>query len=128
MEKRTLNKKWLASVVLLISLIASVVFFVQSRPTIAPVVIPINPPQQQTQVSVITYQGESGKDALTLLKEKATIEQDKSSMVTVINGRKADTGRHEYWAFYINGKSASVGPADYQTQAADTIQWKIDKY
>jgi len=128
MEKGIINKKVLALGVLLVALIASVTFFVSNKPTIEPVILPAISLQQEAQVESITHKGEAGKDALTLLKEKATLEQDKSGLIISINGRKADNSKHEYWAFYVNGKSAAVGPADYQTQATDTIQWKIDKY
>lgn len=128
MKKRVLNKKVLALIVLLVALIASATFFVSNQPAINPVTLPTISLQQEVQAENLTYQGESGKDALTLLKQKATVELDKSGLVIAINGRKSDNSKHEYWAFYVNGKSASVGPADYQTQDADTIEWKINKY
>lgn len=128
MEKGVLNKKILALGVLGVAVVAYLTFFLPNKPTTAPVITPTISIQQETQTEGLTYQGESGKDALTLLKQKATIEQDKSGLVIAINGRKADNSKREYWAFYINGKSAQVGPADYQTQDSDTIQWKIEKY
>ncbi len=90
--------------------------------------------QQQSSTTVdkakesLSYKGEEGKDALTLLKVKAKIEQDKSGLVISINGRKANSSVHEYWAFYVNRKLAPVGPADYKTKDVDTIEWKIEKY
>lgn len=75
-----------------------------------------------------SYQGQEGKNALTILKEKTAIEQDGSSLVIAINGRKAASAKREYWAFYVNGKMAEVGPADYQTKNEDNIEWKIEKY
>ena len=128
MEKVAINKKILAIIVLLVALIASATFFVSSQPAINPVTLPTISLQQEVQADTFTYKGESGRDALTLLKQKATAELDKSGLVISINGRKADNDKHEYWAFYINGKSASIGPADYQTKDTDTIQWKMDKY
>lgn len=76
----------------------------------------------------ISYQGITEKDALSILKERATVSQNSSGLVTEINGRKADNSKHEYWAFYINGKMASVGPADYKTKNEDLVEWKIEKY
>ncbi len=128
MEKGIINKKILALGVLGVAVVACLTFFLPNKPTTAPVISPTISVQQEAQVESITYKGEAGKDALTLLKEKATLEQDKSGLIISINGRKADNSKHEYWAFYVNGKSAAVGPADYQTQSTDTIQWKIDKY
>lgn len=78
--------------------------------------------------TTFSYPGVAGKDALTLLKEKTTVEQDSSGLVSSINMRKADSTQHEYWAFYVNGKMASVGPASYVTKSSDKIEWKIEKY
>ncbi len=83
---------------------------------------------KQIENNSFSYKGEEGKDGLTLLKEKTKIEQSSSGLVTSINGRKADEGKKEFWAFFVNGKMAEVGPADYQTKAGDLIEWKIQKY
>jgi len=91
------------------------------------------PVSNQTAVAIqtaknvtVTYKGESGVDALTLLKKQAIVVQDHSGLVDSINGIKP-TG-HEYWAFYINNKLAPVGPAEYKTKNDDIITWKIEKY
>ncbi|HVZ58814.1 MAG TPA: DUF4430 domain-containing protein [Patescibacteria group bacterium] len=76
----------------------------------------------------LTYSGEEGVDALTLLKQHATIEQDRSGLVDSINGRKADASKKEYWSFFVNNKMAQVGPADYVTHKGDMIMWKIQIY
>lgn len=76
----------------------------------------------------VSYQGVEGKDALMLLKQKALIEQDGSGLVVGINGRKAESSKREYWAFYVNGELAPVGPADYKTKEGDKVEWKIEKY
>lgn len=81
-----------------------------------------------TQVGSVSYKGETGKDALTLLKKHATVVQDTSGLVVSINGRKADNNKHEFWEFLVNGKEAQVGPAQYQTKSTDTIVWKIATY
>lgn len=75
-----------------------------------------------------SYKGVGNKDALTLLKEKTTIEQDKTGMVVSINSRLADPDKHEYWAFYINKNLAPVGPSSYKTKSGDLIEWKIEKF
>lgn len=80
------------------------------------------------QKDSLSYKGENGKDALTLLKDHATVVLDSSGMVSGINGRVADGKKHEYWAFLINAKMAQVGAADYQTKTGDVIQWKIETY
>jgi Domain of unknown function (DUF4430) len=91
-------------------------------PTIAPRSI------TKPVLKTITYAGRTGKDALTLLQSKTSVTQDKSGLVTTIGGKKAESTRHEYWAFYVNGKLATVGPAEYETKNTDTIMWKIEKY
>ena len=80
----------------------------------------------QQKIPTVTYVGENGQDALALLKQYTSVEQDHSGLVVAINGYKP-TG-HNYWAFYVNGKLASVGPASYVTKNSDTIQWKVEKY
>lgn len=75
-----------------------------------------------------SYNGQKGTDALTLLKQRAKVEQDNSGLVVSINGRKAESSKHEFWAFYVNNKLASVGPSSYETSDSDFIIWKIDKY
>lgn len=76
----------------------------------------------------ISYKGEAGKDALTILKQKFSVSQNTSGMVSIIGAKKADAAKHEYWAFYVNEKMANVGPADYKTADSDLIEWKIEKY
>jgi hypothetical protein len=75
-----------------------------------------------------TYRGEEGKNALTLLKEKTRVKQGSSGLVISINARRAKEDKKEFWAFYINGKMAEVGPGNYQTKEGDIIEWKIEKY
>lgn len=79
-----------------------------------------------TITTTFSYKGENGVDALTLLKKKTTVEQSKAGLVVAINGYKP-TG-HNYWAFYVNGKYAQVGPVEYKTKNGDVILWKVEKY
>ncbi len=83
---------------------------------------------KQVNNDVFIYSGEDGKDALRILQEKTKVEQEKSGLVSSINGRKADPKKKEFWAFYVNGKFAQVGPAEYQTKDTDRIEWKIEHY
>ena len=78
--------------------------------------------------SSFTYQGKESVTALQLLSSHASYTKDTSGMVVSINGRKANSSKHEYWAFYVNGKLSSMGPADYVTKSTDTILWKIETY
>ena len=85
-------------------------------------------PTPVQKIQTFSYKGEDGKDALMLLKAKTRVGIGSSGMVESIAGRKADTSKHEYWAFYVNGKMAEVGPAAYQTKSTDTIDWRIATY
>lgn len=87
-----------------------------------------SPVAQTSRVATIQYAGKDGTDALTLLKESHGVGTDASGMVVSIDGQKADTSRHEYWAFYVNGEVASVGPKDYTSKSTDKLMWKIATY
>lgn len=84
--------------------------------------------QQQQNPDYYSYQGKDGVDALSLLKQKASVEESQPGFVTSINGRKTDQKKKEFWSFYVNGKMAEVGSADYVTKSTDKIEWKIENY
>jgi len=80
----------------------------------------------QHQLTEISYHGQNGVDALTLLKHHAQVGVKSYSfgdLVTSING-VSGTGP-KYWTFYINGKMANVGAGAYQTKDSDTHAWKL---
>lgn len=85
-------------------------------------------PTHSISADRFSYSGGEGRDALSILKEKTIIEQDSSGMVSSINGRKALEKNREFWSFYVNGKLAEMGAADYITKPTDKIEWKIDTY
>ncbi|MBU6389886.1 DUF4430 domain-containing protein [Patescibacteria group bacterium] len=83
------------------------------------------------QPQTITYKGQDGKTALTLLGQHATIKTSGSganAFVTSVDGYTASSSKHEYWSFLVNGQLASVGAGSYVTKSTDTITWKIDHY
>lgn len=86
------------------------------------------PTPSSVSVKSISYKGQNGTDALSLLKTHHTVEQDKSGLVVRIDTYKASAAKREYWAFYINGKLAQVGPQAYKTLSTDVIAWKIVTY
>lgn len=90
-------------------------------------VVPTKEQVKSTKDS-FTYNGVEGKNALEILESKTTVEQNNSGLVVSINGRKADDTKREFWAFYVNGKMAEVGPAEYVTNDGDQIEWKIETY
>lgn len=125
-----LTNKKLAALFLIILAFGGLFFWVttsQPKKTI-PTPTPQFTQQTAENPDSFVYNGKDGVDALTLLKEKADIEQDASGLVSAINGRKADTDKHEYWAFYVNDQMAQVGPASYKTTNSDVLMWKIETY
>ena len=80
----------------------------------------------QHQATLLSYQGESGQNALALLEKHASVQTKHYSfgdMVTSIDGTPG-TGS-KYWIFYVNGKEANVGPGSYITKDTDTLTWKL---
>lgn len=72
-----------------------------------------------------------GKTAFDLTKEKTSIKtkgEGENAYVTEINGQEALNSKKEYWAFYVNGKQATVGAGSYKLKDGDKIEWKIEKY
>ena len=83
----------------------------------------VNAQHQTTQLS---YKGQDGVSALTLLKKHATVQTKHYSfgdMVTSINGTAGNGPK--YWTFYVNGKQADVGAGSYTTKSSDTLMWKL---
>lgn len=83
--------------------------------------------EEEPKIEIFSYQGKEGISALDLLKEKAEVEE-RNGFVTSINGREADDGANEFWAFYVNSKPAEVGAGEYITEEKDLIEWKIEVY
>jgi len=81
------------------------------------------------QSSTISYKGVADKSALELLKSKYQVGTKQFSglgeFVESINGVKPDS-KH-FWAFYVNGKSATLGASSYVTKNSDTIEWRLDE-
>lgn len=80
----------------------------------------------QDQTTQLSYQGQSGINALSLLKKHSTVQTKHYSfgdLVTSINGTPGNGPK--YWTFYVNGKEASVGAGVYITKSSDTVTWKL---
>jgi hypothetical protein len=114
--------------IILVALLVFGYFVLNARPVEQKKVTPSQTKTVAQNSNYFSYKGEEGKDALTLLKLHTAIEQNKSGLVTAINHQAADDKKREFWAFYVNGKMAEVGPASYKTKDADMIEWKIEKY
>jgi hypothetical protein len=74
----------------------------------------------------LSYRGQQGIDALSLLKQHASVQTKHYSfgdMVVAINGVAGNGPK--YWTFYINGKEANVGAGSYVTKGGDLLDWKL---
>ncbi len=99
---------------------------VRTKPATAPHIAVVQPAKNQLQQ--LSYQGETGKNALALLKAHATVVTKNSSYgeyVVSVNGVGGGTSG-KYWMFYVNGRQAQVGAGQYITKAGDVITWKFE--
>ena len=85
-------------------------------------------PQVRGQQSFF-YAGIKGETAISLLKLYHKIETKDfgalGEMVTAIEGIKP--AADEFWAFYVNGKSSTIGASAYETKDNDQIEWRLEK-
>lgn len=82
---------------------------------------------EQIQSQGVSYQGQDGKTALDLLKDKYDVETTKfdfGEMVTGISGVKSNS--NQFWAFYVNGQLATQSASSFITKTSDTISWKLE--
>lgn len=87
-----------------------------------------NAKQEVEAVQVVAYEGVDGKNALDLLKERAKVQSQESSLgvfVTGINGT-VNSDDH-FWLFYVNGEMGAVASDQYQTKNGDKIEWRYEK-
>ncbi len=87
------------------------------------------PASSQNTTNEVNYNGETGKNALTLLKAGHKTETKSykgiGELVTSIDGVKADS-KH-FWSFYVNGKQSQTGASSYTTKSGDKITWKLEE-
>lgn len=125
------NKKFKITglVILLVAVAATAVIWVtvaNSSNTLNDKGTSIAAQTQPQQASEVSYQGQDGVDALTLLKKHAAVETKHYSFgdqVVSINGVAGNGPK--YWTFYINGKMASEGAGSYKTKNSDTLSWRL---
>lgn len=77
-----------------------------------------------------SYQGLEHCDALSILKIYRTVETKDfgaglGEFVETIDG--IESASDEFWAFYVNGESSTVGASSYITKDSDLIEWKLEK-
>jgi hypothetical protein len=81
------------------------------------------------QAQVVTFTAKRGQDVLTQLRQHAAVVTKDSAYgpyVDAINGVVGGTDG-KYWSFYVDGKLAQKGAAEYVTTGGETIQWKFEK-
>lgn len=52
--------------------------------------------------------------------------EDEATFITTIEGYEQDAEAGRYWLYYINGEMPSVGAADYELEAEDEIEWRLE--
>lgn len=122
-QARTKLKLIIASVVVAVAAVGGGTWAYLAHVSAGQVQTVTNNQQLLTQIS---YHGQNGVDALTLLKQHATVQVKHYSfgdLVTSINGSAGNGSK--YWTFYVNGKQSQVGAADYKTKESDTLSWKL---
>jgi hypothetical protein len=81
------------------------------------------------QNGIISYQGEEGKSALVLLKDKYSVQTKEfpgvGEFVENING--VSPNGNQFWAFYVNGVSSTEGASQYITKPTDKIEWRLEE-
>jgi hypothetical protein len=78
------------------------------------------------QLTQLSYKGQNGVNAFTLLKSHATVTYKSYSFgkfVTSIDGVYGNGPK--YWTLYVNNKESNVGASAYTTKSSDTITWKL---
>src|SRR3989344_629560 len=95
-------------VIIIISILTIFPSLVKQEGKITPQTQPVTT-QKTDYPTIFSYKGSEGIDALTLLRQKTEIEESQPGFVTSINGRKAETSKKEFWAFYVNYEMAKVG-------------------
>lgn len=80
----------------------------------------------QHQLTQISYNGQTGINALALLQKHATVQTKKYSFGLFVESIDGVTGNGpKYWTFFVNGKEASTGASSYITKSSDRITWKL---
>lgn len=82
---------------------------------------------QAGQNLIIRYQGEAGKNALEILKQKYQVQTKEfaglGEFVESINGVKPDS-KH-FWKFFIDGQGSNLGAGSYVTKNSDSLEWRL---
>lgn len=78
---------------------------------------------------IIKVTGVEGKTALAVLKERHKVDEKNTSygiFIDGIDGKKGDEAH--FWAFYINGTSASLGADSYISKTGDELEFRYESF
>ena len=78
----------------------------------------------------LSYEGKDGMTALELLQKNADVKTSgtgKDAFVTSVNGTAANP-KSQYWAFFVNDETATIGAGSYVTKNGDKITWKLTTF
>ncbi|AKM81830.1 MAG: hypothetical protein UT28_C0001G0011 [Berkelbacteria bacterium GW2011_GWE1_39_12] len=89
-----------------------------------------NNTQTVAAAETVRYDGEDGKNALELLRNKTSnVETQDTSMGTFVTGinNTIDTDTN-FWMFYVNDELAQSTPDQYITKNSDKIEWRYEAF
>jgi len=95
------------------------------EPTVEPEIVLDCPMTDGT----VAYAGEDDKTALEILSSICELETKtlpNRSDIVVISIAGITATSPDYWAMYINGTRALLGPNHLKTATTDTIQWQLE--
>lgn len=88
-----------------------------------------NKKQSVAAVQAVAYDGQDGKNALELLKDKAQIQtQDSSIGVFVVSINGVSDTEDQFWMLYVNGELAQSTPDQLVTKNNDKIEWRFEQF
>jgi hypothetical protein len=75
----------------------------------------------------VSYDCNSGQNALELLKTKANIKSKDSEFgVYVSSIDDIANSENGFWMYYVNGQIGEVGADQYKCQDGDKVEWRFE--
>jgi len=112
-------------VLVVLGVIAGSVYYYQTRDN------EISGTQSKTETTnQLVYEGKDGMTALELLQKNADVKTSgtgKDAFVTSVNGTVANP-KNQYWAFFVNDETATIGAGSYITKNGEKITWKLTTF
>ena len=90
----------------------------------------INDGRNQKSFDISAFVGKTALEATqTILNGNiVTKGTGTNAFITSLEGKAADSGKHEFWELDVNGAQTQVGAGSYIIQAGDQVVWKISNY